>query len=495
MSRKFLTNFFKNIFIKNIFINSFFILTFVFNTQNAFALQIISVNSDTNKNWFEIYNDGDDIANFANSTLYKVYENSNSHAIKTVSQNQDTTFHKNESAFIVDSTSTFFMNNPNYAGIFFDSSFDLLNSNSYVAISDSNITNRVYYACKSYGSGICPNTSSTTPTISDSAPTSTNPAASSSIVYIYVPQNNQNKYGDINVLLPTERVAPAGADTDFTVKVTDSQKNVLSGLDFSWSFGDGGEKFGKDVTHHYTYPGEYTLIARADGWTSGAEARMNVTALKPDIQIVKVGTSSEENFIDIKNNTDYDMYLSNFYLNLDNNLYKLPKSFVIAKNKTVHLSGEAMNFKLPAINVSLLYPNKNVLTKYEMLIANSTHTLMMAQATSTIINTNTVATITNLTASPSKINVEIQATVNFTKPDLLQNQNQANLKTNVNKILPDFKEVKLLKRLVLKDGVTTSISQNTAPSPTLPKGKGETQTQKTKTVDTGVINWLKSLLY
>ena len=76
-------------------------------------------------------------------------------------------------------------------------------------------------------------------------------------------------------------------------------KCSFDGLDFEWSFGDGGGKFGQKVSHYYVYPGEYTLVVSADGYTVGGEAKMNVKVVAPDISISKVGMGGKENFIDL----------------------------------------------------------------------------------------------------------------------------------------------------------------------------------------------------
>ena len=205
-------------------------------------------------------------------------------------------------------------------------------------------------------------------------------ANSPNVVYVYL-NNLQNRYGDIQVLLPESREVPALAEVDYTVKVIDSKKQVLNQPNISWSFGDGGERFGKDVSYHYIFPGEYTLIAQADGYAERGQAKMRVTVYEPKITITRVGTSSLENFVEIKNGTDYDVYLSNFYLKLDEKEYRLPNNFVVAKNSSVKISGPALGFDLPAINVSLLYPNRRSFVKYEIPLASSSQILAGSPAT------------------------------------------------------------------------------------------------------------------
>lgn len=451
------------------FFRSFLFLLFLvlFNLK-SFALEISEIDSITGHYWFTILNNLADISNFASGD-YRVYENGKSHLISTVSTNQDKDFHSNESAYIVNSTSSFFNFNSGYTGILFDSSFDFPNDNGYVAITDKD--NITFFACKSYGSGICPNSSinSTTST------TTITPLASTTVVtntvYVYVPTNNQNKYGDINVLLPDSRIVPAGAEVDYTLKTTDSHGIPLLGLDFNWSFGDGGEKFGKDVKHHYVYPGDYILIATADGYTSGGQARMNVRVVVPDLKISKVGGGEKENFIDLSNNTDYDLFLSNFYLNLDGVFYKIPKNFVIGKNSIVHLSGESMGFKLPAYNISLHFPNKNLLVSFpNHIIASST------------TSTTTIIKITN-----NYLEKEFPVMLHTTEilPKDLPTVSLPKAKNIKDKEVDE--KVVFLKRLIF--------TNSSSAIPVKEEMKSVKKDMKVKNVDIDIVNWFKNLIY
>ncbi|MDQ1282014.1 MAG: hypothetical protein QG630_365 [Patescibacteria group bacterium] len=194
---------------------------------------------------------------------------------------------------------------------------------------------------------------------------------------------------------------------------------------------------------------------------------MNVKVVTPDIIISKVGTSSKENFIDLTNNTDYDLVLSNFYLNLDNNFYKLAKNFTISKRKTVHVSGEAVGFNLPATNISLNYPNKNFLVSYTNINNNSA--------------SNTI---------PLKLNVVEN------KPDLFSEETpKIKTEENLSQVITEkelqieptkqTKESFILKRLVLSQEIDTKTLIDSKPL----------NLNKTKNVDTGIVNWFKSLIY
>ncbi|MEN9338506.1 MAG: hypothetical protein RI945_231 [Candidatus Parcubacteria bacterium] len=455
---KFVFSFFN--FMKYLF-RSFYLFFFItiFSFIGVFALQIKNVNygaSNNNDRWIEVFNDGADISDFT-SNDYKVLDSKDTtkHSINILQG--DTLFRSSSTVYISPST-----NIPAAAEKAFKSTYSLDKTSGYISIINSD--NSQTYFCFSYGGVSCPNgqgggdTTSTTSTTTIVNPTSTTII---NTVYVYVPVNNQNKYGDINVLLPGDRVVPAGAEADYTVKVTDSHGSLLSGLDFNWSFGDGGEKFGKDVKHHYIYPGEYILIATADGYTSGGQARMNVKVINPDLKILKVGAGGKENFIDLFNDTDYDLFLSNFYLNLDNTFYKIPKNFMIGKKSVVHLSGESMGFKLPAYNVSLHFPNKNPLISFfNNLNINST------TSTSTSWSTAPLKSISETISTEIKREIKTEV---------------SNKQTPARNFI-ESTDTKVIKKLILG-------KQDIKKDPEIQEKK------EVKDVDIGIVKWFKSLIY
>ncbi len=280
--------------IKNILSFSFSLVIFsIFIFNRSLALQIKNVNYSANNNndrWIEIFNDGSDIPDFT-SNIYKIVdsEDERSHGINELLGG--VSFLASTSVFISPST-----NIPNGSGgQVFRSPYKLNKTSGYIILFANGVRE-----CFSYGGVICPETHNegiveegSTSSISSETKTST----TEKIVYIYIPENNQHKYGDIQILLPEERIVPALAEVEYEVKVTDSKKQIIKDLNFIWSFGDGGQKGGQKVLYHYVYPGEYSLIAEADGYTSGGQARMNVKVVEPNISISKVGQGGKEYLI------------------------------------------------------------------------------------------------------------------------------------------------------------------------------------------------------
>ncbi len=462
----------------------------------ADALEIKKISGPKTSPWIEIYNDSESEKNIEGISLFT--NNSvkpSKHGVKVVEGKSN--------AFIIPPKTYFIIaENPNKK-IFDNLNCSVFSSSFSLVIGEVLSYDNIEYTINgvdsidstSCSTNIIDNSTSGSSTSSTSTSGATN--TKEIIKYIYIPLNNQNIYGDIKVLLPEDKVVPALADTDYTVKVIDSEKKSISGLDFHWSFGDGGEKFGKDVSYHYTYPGEYILIATADGYTSGGQGRMNIKVIKPDLSFSKIGIGGDENYIDLENKTEYDLFLSNFYLKIDGSLYKLPKNLLIPKKKIIHLSGEAIGFKLPANDISLLYPNKNALIYYikevNNLINDATNTNLLSATISTntntdldninIINNNIVDNlITN--KLPDRVINRVINNKTIIKNEEIKEKEIKTLSNNNQEI-----NLKTIKRLVLKDNIN---EKNITKAKIV---KNELVKNNNENVDIGIINWFKNLLY
>lgn len=448
---------------------------FIFNINYVFALEIRNVNfsaSNNNERWIEVYNNGEDINDFT-SSFYKIIdsEDTTKHSINQLLG--DISFLKNTSVFISPSTTT-----PDGVVKSFRSPYKLNKTDGYILLLEGN-----NQTCFVYGNSICPNNlnnnNNNISTSTNNNSTSTNTQNTNNnikevIKYIYLPENNQEKYGDIQVHLPKEKTVTALAENEFTVVVTDSNKQTIKDLSFNFSFGDGGEENSKqEVKHIYTYSGDYILIAEAKGFLGGGKALMNIKVIEPNIEIIKVGNNAEENFIEIKNNTNYDLYLSGFFIKTDFGEYKLPKNLLLSKNKNTKLSGDAIGFNLPSKNVNLLYPNKKVFRTFEYKEKEEVKNEIIATTTS-IIN--------NIILNNNEIIKDKQIEIKNEKPLTIinkENKIQNNIKSN------NIETIEI-KRLILSNNETTIKNKEIFKENNIVSGKA---------VDIGIITWFKNLLY
>lgn len=463
------------------------LIIFLFNRAEALEIKNIHIGSKVSEPyWIEVLNNTGVIEDLSSYGIFSykpgLSKPETNHRISKRNEGDNLSIEDGETFYISNSKTE-----PNFSQKVFYSAFSVAANGGTISITDKNDN---ILTCIGYKNVDCSNINNENTNSSSTSSTSTSQSTNTkeTIKYIYIPLNNQNIYGDIKVLLPEDRVVPALAETDYTVKVIDSDKKVINGLDFHWSFGDGGEKFAKDVSYTFVYPGEYTLIATADGYTSGGQGRMNIKVVKPDLSFSKIGIGGAENYIDLENRTDYDLFLSNFYLKIDGSLYKLPKNLLIPKKKTIHLSGEAVGFKLPAKEISLLYPNKNTLLYYikeeTTLVENATNTNITSASMTKIIDSSIDNNINNITDNniPHKKSVD----ENINSKVLVKNKELNVKEYKIDNADNQNINLKIIKRLVL--GNNKSISKQ--------KIKEENKEKRNdNNVDIGIISWVRNLLY
>lgn len=173
---------------------------------------------------------------------------------------------------------------------------------------------------------------------------------------------------DIVLYMPQEKVAVAGAETNFSVfGLTRAGKNI-DNLTYTWAYGDGGDGNGSSTLYRYAYPGRYiTSVEGSNGYLIGI-GRMNVRVVAPDIVIKNIHNGKYGRYIDIENPNTYDLDLSQWKLAIDNIKYPFPKNTILAGNTTTHISGVAMGFASTTIATStiikILFPNQEEVTRY-----------------------------------------------------------------------------------------------------------------------------------
>ena len=520
-----------------IFIFLFFNFLFL-NFKNIYALQIKNINYSANNNndrWVELYNDGEDILDFTDSSFFKIYTSKST--VQTGHSINELIGGKN-----IPANSTFYLtasNPPANTTKAFKSNYSLDKTNGFFSIINTDRTGQ--YVCQSYGTSTC----SSLPLISvninnQNLSTSTNPNTSTttnstttienlniatntnqyfySTQYIYIEKNSQEKYGDIKILFPENKIITAGVENDFSLKVVDSKnQDITKNLDFHFSFGDGGEKFGKDVRYIYFYPGEYNLVASADGYSSGGKVFSKIKVLEPLIKILKIGDiNKNENWIEIENQGEEDIYLSNFYLKINNDYFKLAKNFFINKKSKIKLAGENIGFNLASstnfllnssqninwndnsstssfkiLNISLHYPNpsKKILNTFDYLLTTD-NLLKNFSNTSPIISTTSIF-ITNTTTSTSSLNLEKPKIKKFYFIDPKENQ-----KPVENYLFFDEEKINNLNLNKTLNNDKTFINQQEKDEFSLKEDlQNYPENPKKEKQDIGIIKWLKNVLY
>lgn len=101
--------------------------------------------------------------------------------------------------------------------------------------------------------------------------------------------------------------------------------NDISGVDYDWSFGDGGSEEGREVSYVYKYPGAYNVVLNAESKDSSSVDRTEVIVVEANLGLEIL--SSDKRSIAIVNNADTEVNIGNFILDYGNG-----DTFVFAKD-------------------------------------------------------------------------------------------------------------------------------------------------------------------
>lgn len=196
---------------------------------------------------------------------------------------------------------------------------------------------------------------------------------------------------DIVFYLPSEKTVVAGAPSVFSVSSLTHAGKAIDGMNYVWSFGDGGERTGSSTIYRYFYPGRYIAqVEGANGFIAGM-GRMNVRVVSPDLQMSSIKIGKYGSYIDIGNQNIYDIDISGWKLVIDNVPYSFPKNTIIQSGGETHVSGQAMGFASTTVSsttiIKLLFPSMDeVMRVYQVsnkdgeLIQKPTSTIRLMPA-------------------------------------------------------------------------------------------------------------------
>lgn len=384
-----------------------FLLTGILKVEAVYISEIMydPQGSDTSREWIEIYNDTGSSINF---TTWKFFEANTNHGLSAYSST--TSVSPSSYAIIADNPAKFLLDYPSFNGVLYDSSFSLSNSGELIILKDNNsvqidsVNYSVSVGGDDDGSTLSFATSSfvrgkATPgslNIEEQKATSTNTTTSSGSVS----QTLTAPTADIILLLPETKTVAVGADSDFSVKaVTSSSRKSIDGLNYTWTFGDGGFKVGKNVNYHYFYPGNYTVMVKAENESYIEKGRIKVKVINPEVEIEGVGILNNGAYIDFKNKNNSEIDLSNWIIDINSSFYSLPENTIIGASGITRLSGRALGFSTSTNNsilgtttIRILYPDHSLFTKFESanrnIIANQKEDSLITSTSSLKVISN-----------------------------------------------------------------------------------------------------------
>lgn len=155
--------------------------------------------------------------------------------------------------------------------------------------------------------------------------------------------NHSTPSTNLEVSFGGDRLTTPGSPISFQafIKKNSSSNNSLI---FDWSFGDGSVGSGAIVSHTYKYPGDYVVVLNSRSGNNFSVSRVKVKVVEPSISLKK-----EENYIEINNNSIYEINLFNWKITSDGKGFVfqpdtivLPKSKIILDNQMLLMKGEAL---------------------------------------------------------------------------------------------------------------------------------------------------------
>ncbi len=336
--------------------------------------------------WVEVQNIGSTAVDF---TKWIFFENEINHGITA---DGASVIQPGGYAIILKDPSIFKGYFTNFSGLLFRASFSLndgeklaMKSNKDDLVTDANsVTYTAELGAKNDGKSLQKNSSgawlSATPTPGSatlSDPSS--PVAETTTSNQTAEQNSGASTNNIVSSFPVEpqmiveaganKTTVAGALISFNGVALGLKKEPIENAQYMWSFGDGSFKEGRSVTHTYRYPGEYVVVLEvSSGYFSGSD-RLKVSAVTPEIIISKIGDASDY-FIEVTNNSKYELDLSGWILRSQSAQFFIPKNTIIMSGGKVSFSSLVTGFYFSLDDKpSLLYPSGAMATTYGDLVS------------------------------------------------------------------------------------------------------------------------------
>jgi hypothetical protein len=325
--------------------------------------------TDTGREWVEIFNSGSPVTIVTGSGngSWRFSDNSGAHTL-TLS-NGNITINDGGYAVIASDPSLFLTDNPGFTGTIFKSSFSLSNIGGTLSLKDGSgsILDTYSYA-SSQGAGgdgnslqkiengwiaalPTPGILNTTVPASEklSDKEEVNPKnEESSAHYSYPSVTHVSEIPALKADAGRKRLATVGTPIEFK-----AESNILitnSGA-FAWIFGDGTIGYGKQLSHVYKYPGEYSVVLNISSESGIAVSRTDVHVVPDSLSIIFASPEK----IEIKNEASDEVSLFGRELLVDRNAFVFPLDTIIKATSSLSFGNEVTHLTPSSKeNVSLI---------------------------------------------------------------------------------------------------------------------------------------------
>ncbi len=172
-----------------------------------------------------------------------------------------------------------------------------------------------------------------------------------------------NRKPAIVVDIDSEYTFTFGTKAKFVARTYKENGEEFITKNIKWNFGDGGLGKGREVSHMFSYPGDYvvTVVAHRTGFLKEIKDKKTaiVHIVPPLLKII----SANSRYVEIKNENNKDIDLSGFVLVSGNSHFKIPEDTFILPNTTLRFSNRITKIK-NIKDVSLFNAGGVLVSKY-----------------------------------------------------------------------------------------------------------------------------------
>ncbi len=155
-----------------------------------------------------------------------------------------------------------------------------------------------------------------------------------------------------------------GANSVFQGRAYGLNLIEISGVEFSWNFGDGSEKNGQKVYHIFDFPGEYIITLFVKSGNFGSEVIKKIKVIQPPIEITEVVENKiNPGYLKLKNNSNEILSLGNWIIQSEGEKFIIPEKTYIDKKGEIIFSSAKTDLLIKDDSIINLYFPNGVLYK------------------------------------------------------------------------------------------------------------------------------------
>jgi len=331
--------------------------------------------TDADHEWIEVCNDGSTAIDIENWSLF---ENDTNHSLEVSSGGASLGL--GDCAVLADDAPTFLADYPIFSGNVLDSVFSLRNTGETLTLKNSdgevvdtatysdgdgasNDGNTLHRAGNSFVAGAPSPGSETAVGTGDNGTQASDSDEGApkqeggGVVTLYSYESvTIEPPEDVFLRVPEMMLTTVGARTTFKAESYSAIGSAVADGVVRWSFGDGGEAVGREVTHTFLYPGEYIVTAtfERESLFDIQQIRVTAVALNASLYIEAHGE-----WVAIVNHSESQFDVSDWRLVAAGQYFNIPENTFIPADGEVRFPTTITKLSILTAtqNATLVYPN------------------------------------------------------------------------------------------------------------------------------------------